>query len=65
MLISEICSHADVTTIFSLLQKQDKTVEDYDILLLRDTSLLFKKIEIGSLRYEGQSRLIKRNKLST
>jgi len=65
MLVSEICSHADVPTIFSLLRKQDKTVEDFDILLVRDTLLVFKKIEVGSLKYEGQSRLIKRNKSST
>lgn len=65
LLISEICSHANAPKIFQLLRKNDKTVEEFEILLFRDTMLVSKKIEVGSLKYEGQSRLIKRNKTST
>jgi hypothetical protein len=65
LLTSEICSHANAPKILQLLRKNDKTVEDFEILLFRDTMLVSKKIELGSLKYEGQSRLIKRNKTST
>jgi hypothetical protein len=39
LITSEICSHANVITIFELMRKNQKTAEDYEILLMRDSQL--------------------------
>lgn len=41
MITSEISSHANVPRMFALLKKTDKTIDDFEILLIRDGLLTF------------------------
>ena len=41
-----------------LLSKQDKNIEEYERLCLKDAELSFRAMEFGSLKYMGQVRLM-------
>ena len=44
---TEICSRSTTPLIFELLRKVEKSTEDYDVLLIRDTQLTFGSIDFG------------------
>jgi len=45
MLTTEICSRSNLPQIFELLRKNDKTLENYETLVIRDSLLVFGSIE--------------------
>jgi hypothetical protein len=48
----------DIRKTLNLLAKNDKTLQDYEALCIKDSELSFKAMEIGSLKYVGQVRMI-------
>ena len=53
MLTNEICSKSSMRTTFELLRNNDKTIENYELLVFRDGLLEFRSLEFGSVKYLG------------
>lgn len=56
MVTNKICERTSVANTFDLLRNNQKTIEDYEMLALRDGQLEFKSLEYGSVKYLGQVR---------
>ena len=51
----EVC---DPKQTLQILAKNDKSVQEYECLCLKDAELSFKAMEFGSLKYMGQVRMV-------
>lgn len=52
-IISPVCDRASLAKLFELLSKQDKQIDDYETLVVRDSQLGFGTLETNSLKYLG------------
>jgi hypothetical protein len=39
--VNELCYHANVKTVLAIMRKKQKYADDYEILLMRDSMLVF------------------------
>ena len=58
MLSTELCSKVGQSAMFDLLKKNDKTLYDFEQLMIKDSQLIFGQIESSNLLYLGQTRVI-------
>jgi hypothetical protein len=57
---SQLCREisVDPKQTLQILAKNDKSVQEYECLCLKDAELSFKAMEFGSLKYMGQVRMV-------
>ena len=56
MLTTVLCARNTVPTVYQLLSKDEKTLEEYEALVIHDGQLTFGTIEMGDTKFIGQTR---------